>query len=79
MVLGTLIMAAMGMDPVSAMSAVAATINNIGPGLGTVGASEPFSDVPQAGKLILSLFMVVGRLEVFTILVLFSPTLWRSR
>lgn len=78
MVLGTLALAALGMDIVSALTAAAATLNNIGPGLGIVGASESFAAVPDSGKLLLALFMVVGRLEVFAILVLFSPTLWRS-
>jgi trk system potassium uptake protein TrkH len=78
MVIGTLALCALQMDIVSALTAVASTLNNIGPGLGTVGAVESFALVPDSGKVMLSLFMVVGRLEVFAILVLFSPTLWRS-
>jgi trk system potassium uptake protein TrkH len=78
MVLGTLAMASLGLDPVSALSAVAACLNNIGPGLGNVGATESFSAVPPAGKLLLAVIMVVGRLEVFAILVLFSPRLWHA-
>ncbi len=78
MVLGTLALAALGLEPISALTAVATTLNNIGPGLEAVGAAEPFTDVHPLGKVLLSLFMVVGRLEVFVIVVLFSPRLWRS-
>lgn len=77
MVFGTLLMAALGLDAVSAMSSVAATLNNIGPGLGSVHTS--FADVHPVGKLFLSLLMVTGRLELFAILVLFSPALWKGR
>lgn len=78
MVLGTLTLAALGLEPISALTAVATTLNNIGPGLEAVGAAEPFTDVHPAGKILLSLFMVVGRLEVFAVVALFSPRLWRS-
>lgn len=78
MVLSTLALAACGLDPISALTAAATALNNIGPGLGTVGAAESFSQVPAPGKALLSFLMVVGRLEVFAILVLLSPRLWRS-
>ena len=77
MVIGTLVMASLGLDPVSAMTSVAATLNNIGPGLDLVGWN--CSEVPAAGKLFLALLMVVGRLEVFSVLVLLSPVFWRRR
>ena len=74
---GTLAMAAAGLDPITAASSAAATLNVIGPGLGGVGAAENFAAVPQGGLWILSALMLVGRLEVFTVLVLLTPRFWR--
>ncbi len=76
-VLGTLIMTLMGLEPISALSSVAATLNNIGPGLNQVGPTVNYAEIPALGKGILSLFMVMGRIELFAILVLFSPAFWR--
>ncbi len=67
---------ATGLDNLSAFTATAAMLNNLGPGLGSVAAN--YADVTDAGKWILVIAMVFGRLEVFSLLVLFSPTLWRS-
>jgi trk system potassium uptake protein TrkH len=60
---------------VTAFSSVAATLNNIGPGLGHVGPGDvrAFSWVPDAGKVVLILCMLIGRLEVFSVLLLFAP------
>ena len=74
---GTLVMAALGLDPVTAASSVVATLNVIGPGLGEVGASENFTAVPEGGRWFLSFLMLVGRLEVFTVVVLLTPAFWR--
>lgn len=74
----TLIMLGMGLDLVSAASAVAATLGNIGPGLGMVGAVENYAFLPDIGKLVLVLSMILGRLEIFTVLVLFLPSAWRK-
>lgn len=74
---GTLIMAAIGLDLVTAASAVIATLNVIGPGLGEVGASENYGAVPQGGRWVLSFLMLAGRLEIFTVLVLLTPAFWR--
>lgn len=60
-------------------SAVAATLNNIGPGLGVLGPAENYSDFSAAGKLLLTLLMLLGRLELFAILVLFMPSFWRTQ
>jgi len=70
-----LMLLATGLDFVSAFSAVAAALNNLGPGLGSVAAN--FSGVSETGKYILCFAMLLGRLEVFTLLVLFTPTFWR--
>ncbi len=63
-------------DLVTAFSAVAACITNLGPGLGEVGSN--FASVNQIGKWVLCMAMLLGRLEVFTLLVLFTPTFWRQ-
>jgi len=74
---GTLVMAAVGLDPVSAAAAVIATLNTIGPGVGDVGAAETYAAVPAGGRWVLSALMLIGRLEVFTVLVLLTPAFWR--
>ena len=74
---GVLVMAAWGLDPMTAVASVAATLNIIGPGLGDVGASENFTAVPEGGRWVLSALMLIGRLEVFTVLVLLTPAFWR--
>ena len=67
---------AMGLDQVTAFSAVAACINNLGPGLGAVGAS--YAGLGDGAKWILSLAMLLGRLEIFTLLVILTPDFWRG-
>ncbi|CDH06462.1 potassium transport protein, requires TrkE (Trk family) [Xenorhabdus bovienii str. oregonense] len=67
---------ATGVDEFSAFSAIAATLNNLGPGLGAV--SDNFTTMNPAAKWILVVTMLFGRLEVFTLLVLFTPTFWRE-
>jgi len=64
-----------GVDQVTAFSAVAATLNNLGPGLGSV--SNDFISIPGWEKLVLILCMLLGRLEIFTLLILFTPSFWR--
>jgi len=70
-----LAMMATGLDQVTAFSAVAATLNNLGPGLGDV--SKGFMSVPDVAKWIAIAGMLLGRLEIFTLLVLVTPTFWR--
>ena len=70
-----LAMMATGLDQVTAFSAVAATLNNLGPGLGEVAAG--FMTVGDTAKWIAILGMLLGRLEIFTLLVLITPTFWR--
>jgi trk system potassium uptake protein TrkH len=65
-----------GLDFESAFSAIGACLNNLGPGLGEV--SQTYESVSPAGKGILSLAMILGRLEIFTLLVLFTPVFWRG-
>jgi trk system potassium uptake protein TrkH len=66
------------MDLTSAASAVASALGNIGPGLGDVGPSANFLAVPAAGKWLLSVLMIVGRLEIFPVLLLLTRELWRK-
>jgi len=63
-----------GLDQVSAFSATAASINNLGPGLGSV--SENYSSISDAAKWILSISMLIGRLEVLTLIALFHKSFW---
>jgi trk system potassium uptake protein len=65
-------------DMESAMGAVATSLGNIGPGLGNVGPAENFMHIKPVGKWFLSFLMLLGRLELFTVLVLFSPALWKD-
>tara|TARA_R110002072_G_scaffold1369_7_gene11341 strand:+ start:29014 stop:30462 length:1449 start_codon:yes stop_codon:yes gene_type:complete len=71
-----LAMIATGLDFLSAFSAVAASINNLGPGLGQV--AYHFADMTDIAKIILCFAMILGRLEIFTLLVLFTPMFWRK-
>ncbi|MGB6137186.1 MAG: TrkH family potassium uptake protein [Shewanella sp.] len=70
------ILMAMEMDAITAFSATAASINNLGPGLGDVASS--YANVTDGAKWVLIVAMLFGRLEVFTLLVLFTPTFWKN-
>ena len=70
-----LLLAATGIDLMTAFSAVAASINNLGPGLGNVGAN--YASLHDPAKWILCFAMLLGRLEIFTLLVLLTPVFWR--
>ncbi|MBL4823391.1 MAG: potassium transporter [Colwellia sp.] len=71
-----LLLLATGMDDITAFTAVAASINNLGPGLGEVAAN--YSEIGDTSKWILIMAMLFGRLEIFTLLVLFTPAFWRT-
>ena len=67
-----------GVNPISSMGAVATCMAGIGPGLGDVGGpATNFSMVPIMGKWILSFMMLIGRLEIFTVFILFAPSFWK--
>ncbi len=72
-----LCLTALGMDVLTAISAVAACMFNIGPGLGQVGPAEHYGDLPAAAKWVLSICMLAGRLEFYTLLVLFTRPFWK--
>ncbi|WP_455197007.1 TrkH family potassium uptake protein [Kaarinaea lacus] len=71
-----LMVMATGLDHITSFSAVAACMNNLGPGLGDVGAH--YGEINEVAKWILCFAMMLGRLEIFTLLVLFSPDFWRK-
>jgi trk system potassium uptake protein TrkH len=71
------IMSILGNDFDTSIGSVAATLGNIGPGIGNVGPALNYAEIHIAGKWYLSFLMLVGRLELFTVLVLFSPMFWR--
>lgn len=76
-VISMVIMSVLGNDFDTSIGAVAATLGNIGPGIGKVGPALNYAEIHTAGKWYLSFLMLVGRLELFTVLVLFSPMFWR--
>ena len=69
----------LGLDFLTATSGAATAISNVGPGLGPViGPSSTFASLPDEAKWLLSLGMLLGRLELFTVLVLLLPSFWRN-
>lgn len=77
-VLGSIVMSIAGYDMVTSFGAVATSLGNVGPAVGQVGPMDNFAFFSPFGKLFLSFLMLLGRLELFTILVLFSPYFWRT-
>jgi trk system potassium uptake protein TrkH len=75
---GAAIVIALGADLVTGISGTAALIGNVGPGFGTVGPMGHFGDLHPVSKVVLTLEMWIGRLEVLTVLVLFRPEVWRT-
>ena len=68
-----------GLDFITSISGAATSISNVGPGLGSIiGPNGDFSSLPDSSKWILTLGMILGRLELFAILVLFLPSFWRN-
>ncbi len=76
MILSTLFMSALGLDHVTSITSVIACLSNIGPGLGNVGPTDNYAMIPAIGKWVLSFLMIVGRLEIYTVLVLITKTYW---
>jgi trk system potassium uptake protein TrkH len=77
-VFGSIAVSFTGVDFLSTIGAVATSLGNIGPGLGTVGPVDNFAGLPQLAKVILSFLMLLGRLELFTVLILFTPYFWKN-
>jgi len=76
-ILSSFVVAAMGVDVVTSFAAVAATIGNIGPGLGDVGPTDNYAHFPDLVKWLLSFCMLLGRLEIYTVAVLLVPEFWK--
>jgi trk system potassium uptake protein TrkH len=76
--LGTIIMTFWGFDLVTSFTAIVSCLGNIGPGLALVGPIENFGFLPDLTKYFLSFLMLLGRLEIYTVLVLFLPSFWRK-
>jgi len=76
-VIGSIVMTFLGVDFMEAVSSVATAVGNVGPGIGAIGPSENFDKIPTLGKWVLSFLMLLGRLELFTIAILFTPYFWR--
>ena len=77
-VLGTISLAGLGLDLTSASTSIASALMNIGPGLGTVGPTDNYAHILPAGKWVLCFCMLMGRLELYTLLVILTPIAWRK-
>ena len=77
-IMGTFVITIAGTDALTAASAVAASIGNIGPGLGSLGPLSNYAHLPEFSKVFLSLLMIIGRLEIFTVFVIFTRSFWKK-
>ncbi|MEA3448286.1 MAG: TrkH family potassium uptake protein [Bacteroidota bacterium] len=75
--IGTIVLSFIGLDIQTAAGSAATSMAGIGPGIGTVGPASNFAHLPEAAKLVLSFLMITGRLEIYTILILFTRTFWK--
>ena len=73
---GTVVMTALGLDIRSSAGSVLTCLGGIGPGIGSVGPAGNFAHVPQLGKILLSFVMIMGRLEIYTLLVVLTSGFW---
>lgn len=78
-IVSSLIVAGMGLDFVTALSAVAACLGNVGPALGLLGPTDTYAYLPPITKIVLSVIMLMGRLEIYTILILLLPEVYSPR
>ncbi len=75
--LGAFILMITGLDFMSSLGASATAITNVGPGIGSVGPADNFAHVPEFGKVVLMFLMLAGRLELFTVIIFFTPEFWK--
>lgn len=75
---GMIVMSMLGLEFISSLTASATCLGNIGPGFAQVGPTQNFSFIPAVGKVVLTLEMLVGRLEIYPLMVLFLPSFWRE-
>jgi trk system potassium uptake protein TrkH len=78
-IVGALGFSMMGLDFESAIGVAASSLGNVGPALGDFGPVDNFYNMPTLGKWWSSFLMLIGRLELFTVLILFTPFFWRNR
>ncbi|MDA8221477.1 MAG: hypothetical protein M0Z35_07130 [Desulfitobacterium hafniense] len=74
-----MLLGATGLEPFVAMSAAVTTLGNVGPGFGVIGPTTTFSSINPFGESVLIFCMLLGRLELLTLIVLIQPEFWRSR
>ena len=77
-IVAVIIMSSIGLDIVTSFASVAATIGNIGPGFGLVGPVNNYLSVPDLGKWVLIFCMILGRLEIYTVIIMLAPAYWRK-
>jgi trk system potassium uptake protein TrkH len=77
-VVATLFMTALGVDIITSASTVISSMSNVGPALGDAGPTDNYSAIPVAGKWLLSFCMLIGRLEIYTVILLFMPMFWEK-
>ena len=74
---GTLFLTALGIDLFHSLGLAMSSVGNVGPAFGDFGPTANYAPIPDAGKWMLAFLMMAGRLEIFTVLILFAPTFWR--
>ena len=77
-VICSILLAALGVDFLTSFGAVAASIGNIGPGFGLVGPAGNYAPIPTLGKWLLAWCMLLGRLEIYTVIIFLAPEFWRK-
>jgi trk system potassium uptake protein TrkH len=77
-IFGALVFGALGLDFESAIGVAASSLGNVGPALGSYGPAFSYSELPEFGKWWASFLMLLGRLELFTVLILFTPFFWKK-
>jgi trk system potassium uptake protein TrkH len=77
-IVAVICMSALGLDTVTSFASVAATIGNVGPGFGLVGPVNNYLSIPDVGKWVLMFCMILGRLEIYTVIILLVPAYWRK-
>jgi len=78
-IIGALVFGLMGIDFVTAIGGAASSLGNIGPALGALGPVNNYDILPNIGKWWSAFLMLIGRLELFTVLILLTPFFWRNR
>ncbi len=78
-IVGSLVLTILGMDFISSFGAIATCLGNVGPAIGDVGPLNNFAAIPESAKVFLSFIMLLGRLELFTVIIIFTPYFWRRR